>query len=87
MANFLNMSSDFLSNSTAIVPYTFVQVVDDEMRRDIHNGMILISTTLGVVLAELLAKGYCMYRSLRGQVPSKQSEMSSLTNVVSVNAP
>jgi len=45
---------------------TSVMLVDDSLRNDIHNSMILISTTLGLVATSFLSAGiFFLVKTLR----------------------
>jgi len=69
--------SALLSNSTVLM-----QVVDEALRNDVHNSMILISTTLGVLLAGFTGAALVYRRHvLRLRNESKEDPTSSLTSV------
>lgn len=92
MSSFRNVSSDVLNNSSDSGSLTSVimQMIDDGLKNDIHNSMILSSTVLAVVAVGFLVKGYSMYTNYRKNVsnPSASSGSSgSLTNIVAVNSP
>lgn len=51
---------------------TSVLLVDDSLRNDIHNGMILIATTLGLVATSVLGAGiFLLVKGLRTCPPPK----------------
>jgi hypothetical protein len=63
-----------------------MQVVDDAMRNDVHNSMILISTTLGVVLAGFTGVFVAWRRTFRNQVPKSGLDGLTGVSVVSTSA-
>jgi hypothetical protein len=71
--------SEIVNNST----FSYLVVVDDAMRNDVHNSMILISTTLGVVLAGFVGAFVACRRMYTKQVSKPSPE--SLAPVVAVN--
>jgi hypothetical protein len=73
--------SAVLSNST----FSYLVVVDDAMRNDVHNGMILISTTLGVVLAGFVG-AFVAYRRMYARQVAKPSQNSLTPVAVNTNA-
>jgi hypothetical protein len=95
MSSFRNVSSDVLNNSSDSGSLTSVimQMIDDGLKNDIHNSMILSSTVLAVVAVGFLVKGYSMYTNYRKTLsnpPASSASFASsdsLTNVVGVNSP
>jgi len=92
MSSFRNVSSEVLNNSSdsGSLSNVIMQMIDDGLKSDIHNSMILSSTVLAVVAVGFLVKGYSMYKNYRkcsSSPPASSASSDSLTNVVGVNSP
>ena len=89
MANLLNMTVN-LPNST--IPCLLVQPLDEHLRDDIHNTLILSSTILGTLITGFASSfmTYFRYPNLRGSLnkdsanPATDSVTSSVTSVTAV---
>jgi len=49
------------------IPYIALTAIDEDLRRDVHNSLILISSVMSVVGGKLLLELYDAYKYYRGK--------------------